>query len=104
MRRGYIFVCSTAHIPEAERNALDRLIAGSPRNDEGRVIVEHLDLVIEPHQYGFFVHAGVARENSERPDSVSPELWTILHVCATAGGNWVLFDRDEPTTTLFPIF
>lgn len=59
MRRTLLHIYSTAHLPEGERDAIDRLIRDAPRNGGGRLVVEHLDLLIEPYQFGFFVHAGV---------------------------------------------
>ena len=59
MRHATLFVCSTAHLPVAERRHIDHLIAVAPRGPDGRVEVGHLDLVIEPYAYGFFVHTSV---------------------------------------------
>jgi len=96
MRRTSLHIYSTAHLPEAEREAIDRLILGAPRNSGGCLVVGHLDLLIEPWQFGFFVHTGICDDEVERPDSISPEFWVILR--GAAGASWVLFDRDEPPT------
>lgn len=104
MRRTLLHIYSTAHLPEVERDAIDRLIRDAPRNGGGRLVVEHLDLLIEPYQFGFFVHTGVCDGETERPDSVSPEFWAILCSAALAGASWLLFDRDEPPTQGLPVF
>jgi hypothetical protein len=75
MRRTLLHIYSTAHLPEGEREAIDRLIVEAPCNAGGRLVVEHLDLLIEPYQFGFFVHTGACDGETERPDSVSPEFW-----------------------------
>lgn len=103
-RRTSLHVCSTAHLPEEERDAIDRLIIEAPRTEGGRLIVQHLDLVIEAYQYGFFVHTGVVEDGADRPDSVSPELWAIISTASAAGASWILFDRDEPPTRGLPVF
>lgn len=104
MRRTSLHIYSTVHLPEAEREAIERLILAAPRNVGGRLIVEHLDLIIEPYQFGFFVHTGACEDEAERPDSISPEFWAILRAAALAGAAWLLFDRDEPPTQGLPIF
>lgn len=104
MRRTSLHIYSTAHLPEEERKAIDRLVLDAPRDAGGRLIVQHLDLVIEPYQFGFFVHTGVCEDEPERPDSVSPEFWVILRAAALAGASWILFDRDEPPTQGLPAF
>lgn len=104
MRRTSLFICSTAHLPDDERDAIDRLIVEAPRNEGGRLIVQHLDLAIEAYQYGFFVHTGVVEDGTDRPDSVSPQLWAVICSAAAAGASWILFDRDEPPTLGLPVF
>ena len=104
MRRTSLHIYSTAHLPEADRDAIDGLIIDAPRNTGGRLVVNHLDLLIEPWQFGFFVHTGICSDEVERPDSISSEFWGILHAAARAGATWVLFDRDEPPTHGLPIF
>lgn len=99
-----LHICSTAHIPADERDAIDRLIVDAPRNAGGRLIVQHPGLVIEPYQFGFFVHTGLAEDDPERPNSVSPELWAILCAAAKAGSSWVLFDCDEPPAPGLRVF
>lgn len=98
MRRTSLHIHSTAHLPEAERDAIDGLILEAPRNAGGRLVVGHLDLLIEPWQFGFFVHTGICDDDVERPDSISPEFWALLRGAALAGASWILFDRDEPPT------
>ncbi|QUT07585.1 hypothetical protein KFK14_09405 [Sphingobium phenoxybenzoativorans] len=104
MRRTSLHIYSTVHLPEAEREAIDALILTAPRDVGGRLVVEHLDLVIEPYQFGFFVHTGVCEDEAERPESISPEFWAILRAAAMAGAAWMLFDRDEPPTQGLPMF
>lgn len=104
MRRTSLHICSTAHLPVDERDAIDHLIVEAPRHAGGRLIMQHLDLMIEPYQFGFFAHTGLAKDDPERPDSVSPELWAILRAAARAGASWVLFDRDEALTPDLPVF
>lgn len=104
MRRTSLRIYSIAHLPEAERDAIDGLILAAPRNAGGRLVVEHVDLVIEPWQFGFLVHTGICDDEVERPDSVSPEFWAILRAAALAGAAWILFDRDEPLTHGLPAF
>jgi hypothetical protein len=104
VRRTSLHICSTAHLPAAERDAIDRLIAGASRNAGGRLIVQHLDLLIEPYQFGFFVHTGLVEDDPERPDSVSPGLWEILRAAAEASAAWILFDCDETVTPGLPVF
>src|SRR3546814_4854791 len=77
MRHATLFVCSTAHLPVAERRHIDHLIAVAPRGADGRVEVGHPDLVIEPYAYGFFVHTCVVGCGGEAPD-IRPEFWAIL--------------------------
>ena len=103
MRHATLFVCSTAHLPVAERRHIDHLIAVAPRGPDGRVEVGHLDLVIEPYAYGFFVHTSVVGCGGEAPD-ISQEFWAILSSAFDRDASWVLFDRDEPTCSELPIF
>lgn len=104
MRRTSLHIYSTAHLPKGERDFIDALILAAPRDAGGRLVVEHFELVIEPYQYGFFVHTGVCADAVERPDTISPELWGLLLTAALAGASWVLFDRDEPPTAGLPTF
>jgi len=104
MRRSALIVCSTAHLPVAERRALDRLIAGAPRGEDGRVEVGHPDLVIEPYAYGFFVHTCIVGCGGEDVPDISPEFWAILVDAFDSDASWVLFDRDEPASPHFPVF
>ena len=104
MRRTSLHIYSTAHLPDDERDTIDRLIRDAPRNAGGRLVVGHLDLLIEPYQFGFFVHTGVCEDEVERPDGVSPEFWAMLRAAALAGAGWMLFDRDEPLTPGLPVF
>lgn len=104
MRRTALIVCSTAHLPVAERNHIDRLIAAASRGDDGRVEVGHPDLVIEPYAYGFFVHTCVVGCGAQRPDDISPEFWTILTRAFDSDVSWILFDRDEPVSSALPLF
>lgn len=104
MRRSALLVCSTVHLPVAERRRIDGLIAIAPRGADGRVEVGHADLVIEPYAYGFFVHTCVVGCGSERPDDISAEFWAILTQAFDSDVSWVLFDRDEPVAAHLPIF
>ncbi|AMK25247.1 MULTISPECIES: DUF5983 family protein [unclassified Sphingobium] len=104
MRRTTIFVCSTAHLPVAEREEIDRIIANSPRNAGGRIEVAHPDLIIEPHGYGFFVHTEVVMRGDERTSHISPEFWAILTAAFESDASWILFDRDEPSMPDLPVF
>lgn len=103
MRQSALYVCSTIHLPVDERRHIDQLIAASPRGPDGRVSVDHPDLVIEPYAYGFFVHTSIVGCGGEAPD-ISPELWTILVDAFEGDASWVLFDRDEPAVTYLPVF
>lgn len=103
MRRSHICICSTAHLPADERADIDALIAGSPRR-RGRVVVDHPDLSIEPHQYGFSVHLGFFDDLLERPDTLSPDLWRLLACARDSGASWISFDCDEPPSSKFPTF
>lgn len=103
MRHATLFVCSTAHVPVAERRRIDHLIAVAPRGADGRVEVGHPDLVIEPCAYGFFVHTCVVGCGGEAPD-ISPEFWAILRAAFDRDASWVLFDRDEPAWSQLPTF
>ncbi|MDE1917621.1 MAG: hypothetical protein KGJ57_18420 [Sphingomonadales bacterium] len=57
MRLSKTCVCSTAHLTAYERAAFDKLIASSPQRD-GRILVDHVSLSVEPHQFGFAVRLG----------------------------------------------
>ena len=103
MRRFPVCACSTAHLPRAENDAIDRLIQYAPRRS-GRIIVDHPILSIEAHQYGFWVHLGFMDDWPERPDALSPEFWALLADARKAGANWLSFDRDEPPSDRFPVF
>ncbi|OAN53503.1 DUF5983 family protein [Sphingobium sp. TCM1] len=104
MRRSALIVCSTIHLPVAERRHIDGLIATAPRGADSRVEVGHTDLVIEPYAYGFFVHTCLVGCGSERPDDVSVEFWAILTRAFDSDVSWVLFDRDEPLSPDLPVF
>ncbi|MBB6122902.1 hypothetical protein [Sphingobium subterraneum] len=104
MRRTSLLVCSTLHIPQEERMAIDRLILAATRDADGRLAVCHPDLLIESFQFGFFVHTGVCADAAGRPDSVSPEFWAIMRAATSTGASWVLFDRDEPLASHLPVF
>jgi len=104
MRHSALLVCSTVHLPVAERHHIDRLIAIAPRAANGRVEAVHPDLVIEPYAYGFFAHTCVVGSGSERPDDISAEFWAILVQAFESDVSWVLFDRDEPAASHLPIF
>ncbi|MDE0948094.1 MAG: hypothetical protein OSA39_14815 [Sphingobium sp.] len=103
MRRFPVCACSTAHLPRAENDAIDRLIQHAPRRS-GRIIVDHPILSIEAHQYGFWVHLGFIDDWPDRPDGLSPEFWALLSDVRKAGANWLSFDRDEPPSDRFPVF
>src|SRR3546814_20326197 len=103
MRHATLFVCSTAHLPVAERRHIDHLIAVAPRGADGRVEVGHPDLVIEPYAYGFFVHTCVVGCGGEAPD-LSPEFWAILKAAFDRDASWVLFDRDDPAWSQLTTF
>lgn len=103
MRRIYMCVCSTAHLPADDRDAIEALIARAPRR-RGRLVVEHPDLSIEAHQYGFAAHLGIFDDHIERPESVSPEFWRLLEHAHRSGARWIWFDCDEPPTDGLPVF
>ncbi|PZU06036.1 hypothetical protein [Sphingomonas sp.] len=104
MRRSALLVCSSAHLPAAERDHIDHLIATASRGEDGRIDVGHPDLVIEPYAYGFFVHTCVVGCGAERTDDISPEFWAILATAFDSDISWVLFDRDEPVSPALPVF
>jgi len=99
MRLSTICICSTAHLPPEERAAFDSLIASAPRRD-GRVIVEHTVLSIEPHQ--FAVHLGLFDDHRSRPEEISQALWQLLSRARNRGASWLWFDRDEPAAADLP--
>ena len=103
MRRFPVCACSTAHLPCAEHDAIDRLIRHAPRRS-GRIIVDHPILSIEAQQYGFWVHLGFMDDWTERPDALSPEFWALLVDARKGGANWLSFDRDESPSDRFPVF
>lgn len=103
MRLAQYCVCSTAHLPAAERRAFDRLIAATPRR-VGRLIVDHDVLSIEAHQYGFAVHLGFFDDYPQRPEEVSAALWTLLARARDCGADWLSFDRDEPPMIDLPVY
>lgn len=104
MRRSALLVCSTTHLPVAERRHIDGLIAIAPRGADGRVEIGHPDLVIEPYAYGFFVHTCAVGCGGENPPGISSEFWAILTQAFDSDVSWVLFDRDEPPAAHLPIF
>ncbi|MDE8652146.1 hypothetical protein [Novosphingobium album (ex Liu et al. 2023)] len=103
MRRFSNYACSTAHLPLAEREAIDLLIRTATQR-QGRIVIEHPSLSIEAHQYGFAVHLGLFDDLSDRPDDISPELWTLMNHARRMGANWLWFDRDERPSPAFPVF
>src|SRR3546814_14646692 len=86
MRHATLFVCSTAHLPVAERRHIDHLIAVAPRGADGRVEVGHPDLVIEPYAYGFFVNTCVVGCGGEAPE-LRPDIWEIQRGRGRARGR-----------------
>lgn len=104
MRRTALFVVSTAHLPKSERDAIDQRIALAPRNEGGRIIVEHPELVIESYLYGFFFHTGIVACEGDIPPDIAPEFWRLLVHADERGASWLLFDRDEPVSANWPIF
>lgn len=103
MRLAYHCILSTGHLPAAERDAFDLLIAAAPRR-AGRLIIDHPVLTIEAHRYGFAVHLGLLEDHPERPEEVSPVLWEMQQRAASLGADWLWFDRDEPPRSDLPIF
>lgn len=104
MRQSAMFTLATVHIPVAERQKIDMLISAARRGDDGRLHVAHDDLVIEPHHYSFFVHCGIAACQAADPPDISPQLWALLSAANASGASWLLFDRDEPPSSCWPIF
>lgn len=104
MRATVLFVSSTAHLPIWERIAIEHLIDSAPRDSQGgRLRIEHDILAIEAHQNGFLMATAVDG-SGERPDGISPALWSLLGHAAAAGAAWIMFDHDEPPTSDFPVF
>lgn len=102
MRISGLAVLSTAHMPSAERGAIESLIAAAAIIDGRQTIAFH-GIAVEPHSFGFFLNTGLVVED-ERPDEVSDTLWHILGEAERQGCDWVLFDRDEPTSPDYPLF
>ncbi|WCT79096.1 hypothetical protein [Novosphingobium humi] len=102
MRLAKYCVCSTAHLPAAERRAFDCLFATAPRR-AGRLIVDHDVLSIEAHQYGFANHLGFFDDYPDRPDDVSATFWALLTLARSCGADWLSFDRDEPPMADLPV-
>jgi hypothetical protein len=96
MRISGLAVLSTAHMPAVERDAIESLIAAAPIV-AGRQAIDYHGIAVEVHRYGFFLNTGLVVED-ERPDEVSVTLWHILNEAEHQGCDWVLFDRDEPTS------
>ena len=103
MRRTTMFVCATAHLPEGERTQIDALIDDAERRADGRLVVDHPTLAIEPHSLGFFVATAVTGL-AERPRSISPVLWDLLGIAHRIGAEWVLFDHEETPNPYLPVF
>lgn len=102
MRISGLAVLSTAHMPTAERGAIEVLIAAAPLVD-GRQTVAFHGIAVEPHNFGFFLNTGLVVED-ERPAEVSDTLWHILNEAERQGCDWVLLDRDEPPSPNWRIF
>ncbi len=103
MRRTTMFVCATAHLPEAERTEIDALIYHAERGRDGRLIVDHPSLAIEAHHNGFFVATAIIGAG-HRPRDVSPQLWDMLEIAARLEADWVLLDHDEAPDPNLPVF
>ncbi|MFZ4748623.1 MAG: hypothetical protein ACOYLK_17350 [Sphingomonas sp.] len=102
MRISGLAVLSTAHMPAAERDTIEVLIAAAPVIDGRQTIAFH-GIEVETHSFGFFLNTGLVVED-ERPSEVSATLWHILNEAERQGCDWVLFDRDEPTSPALPLF
>lgn len=102
MRISGLAVLSTAHMASEERSAIEALIAATTIVDGRQTIAFH-GIAVEPHSFGFFLNTGLVVED-DRPDEVSDTLWHILGEAERQGCDWVLFDRDEPTSPDFPLF
>lgn len=103
MRLAKYCVCSTAHLPVAERRAFDDLIAAAPRRT-GRLIVDHRVLAIEANQYGFAVHLGFFADYLDQPEEGSATLWALLRRAKRCGADWLSFDHDEPPMPDLPVY
>lgn len=103
MRRHSACICSTAHLPYAEREGLERLIRCAPLRD-GRHLVAHPALLVEPRISGFAVHLGLFDDHPGRPDDVSQEMWALMLHARRQGATWLTLDRHEPPSQLFPTF
>lgn len=103
MRLAKYCVCSTAHLPAAERRAFDCLFATVPRR-AGRLIVDHDVLSIQAHQYGFAIHLGFFVDYPDGPEQVSATLWALLTRAKSRGADWLSFDRDEPPMADLPVY
>lgn len=104
MRPTMMMVCSTTHIPFWERTAINVLIASSPQQASGRVIIQHELLVIEGTAYGFLLGTEVVADQETRPDDISEALWALLETAYKATASWIMFDCDEPADPDFPVF
>ena len=102
MRISGLAVLSTAHMAFEERSAIEALIAAATIVDGRHTIAFH-GIAVEPHSFGFFLNTGLVVED-KRPDEVSDTLWHILNAAERQGCDWVLFDRDEPTSPGLPLF
>ena len=102
MRISGLAVLSTAHMPTAERGAIEALIAAVPLVDGRQTIAFH-GIAVEPHSFGFILNTGLVVED-ECPSEVSGALWHILNEAERQGCDWVLFDRDEPRSPGLPLF
>ena len=102
MRISGLAVLSTAHMPPADRGAVEALIAAAAIIDGRQTIAFH-GIAVETHSFGFFLNTGLVVED-KRPDEVSDTLWHILNEAERQGCDWVLFDRDEPTSPDYPLF
>lgn len=99
MRITRLAIISTAHLPEVERDRVDALITSAPRGPDGRVVVDHPGVSLEPTTYGFLAYA------DEPGCEDLPTLDRLLKAAVRdRGTNWVLFDRDEPAHPDLDIF
>lgn len=103
MRLACHCVLSTVHLPVADRNAFENLIAKAPRRAV-RLIIDHPLLTIEAYRFGFAIHLGIFEDDPERPESVSLVLWDLMRRASSLGADWLWFDRDEPPRSDFPVF
>ncbi|WP_454883040.1 DUF5983 family protein [Sphingomonas oryzagri] len=103
MRRVPVCACSTSHLPIADREAIDQLIQSAPIRD-GRILIDHPTLSIEPRRSGFSVHLGLFDDHPGRPDDVSSPTWALMLHARREGAAWLVFDADEPVSNLLPIY